>query len=172
MKHRPILAIAAIISAVAASSGSAQDTLWAPTDFDGAYVQIIDNARNGCWTNIGKVREYAEDQLTLAGFKVIQEPEYKTGIPRPLLRDNFTAYKLHVNASRQDSGMCIGYLNSSFWGAIAPGYDQRKLIEGQIGPPFVWSVWNKENLNSYMFDQVKGTIQKWVELGEKELIRE
>lgn len=140
--------------------------LWHPSDYDGAFVRIIDDATNGCWTNIGEVRKYAEDQLALAGFKVVEEPEEKANLPHPLLRENLTAYTLHVNASRQDNGLCIGYLSSSFWGAVAPGYDQSKLIVTQIGPPFVWSVWNDENLNQYMYDQVKDTIEAWVELGE------
>ncbi|WP_425085789.1 hypothetical protein [Ruegeria profundi] len=158
--------VASTMATVVCSTCATAGPLWQPSDFDGAFVRIVDDATNGCWTNIGEVRKYAEDQLALAGFTVVEEPEKKADLPLPLLRENYTAYLLHVNASRQDNGVCFGYLSSSFWGAVAPGYDQSKLIVGQIGPPYVWSVWNKENLNQYMYDQVKDTIEAWVELGE------
>lgn len=159
--------VAAVLAVVANAHSVAADPIWQPSDFEGAYVWIVDNATNGCWTNIGEARKYAEDQLELAGFKVIEAPEFGAEQPHPLLRNNIIAYNLHVNASRKDNGVCIGYLNSSFWGAVAPAYDQSKLIVGQIGAPYVWAVWNKESLNQYMFDQVKDTIEAWVELGAK-----
>ncbi|WP_066705359.1 hypothetical protein [Celeribacter ethanolicus] len=144
------------------------DPLWEPNDFDGVYVRLNDDATNGCWTNIRETKKYAEDQLALAGFNVIDEPEFKAELPHaphPLLRENIAEYNLHVRASREDSGVCIGYLNSTFRGAIAPGYDQSKLIVGQIGFPYVWTVWDSKNLNEYMFDQVKDTIEAWIKLG-------
>lgn len=160
------LTTAATFALAATASNAVADPLWQPSDYDGVYVWIIDNATNGCWTNIGEVRLYTKDQLALAGFKVIDQPEYDPELPQPVLRDNIAAYQLHVNASRQEDGLCIGYLSSSFWGAVAPGYDQSKLIMGQIGFPYVWSVWNNENLNEYLYDQVRGTIRAWVKFGE------
>lgn len=158
------------VALIAFSNAASAEGLWKPSDFDGAYVHIFDNATNGCWTNIRETRSYAEDQLELAGFNLVERPESKEHEPHPLLINNIVEYRIHVKASRQDNGLCIGYLNSSFWASVAPGYDQSKLILGQIGAPYVWAVWNNKNLNQYMFDQVKDTIEEWVQLGETPIL--
>jgi len=35
-------------------------------------VAIYDEARGGCWTNIGEAKSYAEDKLMLKGAKVVK----------------------------------------------------------------------------------------------------
>ena len=36
-------------------------------------VAIFDEARGGCWTNIGEAKRYAEDKLMLKGAKIVKE---------------------------------------------------------------------------------------------------
>ena len=39
------------------------------------YVNLIDDARDGCWTNIGEVRNYIEDKLAEKGAVVVENPD-------------------------------------------------------------------------------------------------
>ena len=55
-----------------------QASAWVSKGFIPANVSLVsvdikDQASNGCWTNIGEVKRYAEDKLELAGFKVSRE---------------------------------------------------------------------------------------------------
>lgn len=61
--------------AVWAPSASADQVMWQSADFDGAWVEIIDRAQNGCWTNLIESREYSEGKLELAGFSISEKPE-------------------------------------------------------------------------------------------------
>ena len=38
------------------------------------YVFITDQANDGCWTNIGEVRQYVEDKLTKKGALIVDGP--------------------------------------------------------------------------------------------------
>ena len=44
-----------------------------PSNVSKITVEISDQANDGCWTNIGEVKRYAEDKLELAGHKVLRE---------------------------------------------------------------------------------------------------
>ena len=39
------------------------------------FVNILDDARDGCWTNIGEVRTYMEDKLSENGAIVVDKFE-------------------------------------------------------------------------------------------------
>ena len=39
------------------------------------WVNLIDDAKDGCWTNIGEVRTYIEDKLAENGAVVFENPE-------------------------------------------------------------------------------------------------
>lgn len=41
-----------------------------PSKIDSIAVYINDGAKDGCWTNLGEAKRYAEDKLELAGFTV------------------------------------------------------------------------------------------------------
>lgn len=162
--------IACFLSLSAVSAEASEDVLWKPSHFDGAYIVIDDDAKNGCWTNIGETRAYAEDQIELAGFTLVEPPETASDEPHPLLFSNLVEYRLRVKASRQDNGVCVGHLESSFRTAVKPANDTTKVVVGQLGQSYVWTVWNSKNLNEYLFDQVRDTIRSWVEIGETPLM--
>ena len=44
-----------------------------PKNVSQITVNISDQANDGCWTNIGEVKRYAEDKLELSGHKVLKE---------------------------------------------------------------------------------------------------
>lgn len=52
-----------------------------PASFTNVSVRLADDARNGCWTNLGEVKTYAEDKLTLKGFTVVPHDENRPRSP-------------------------------------------------------------------------------------------
>ncbi len=68
-------------------------------------IQILDGAKNGCWTNIGEVKRYAEDKLELAGARVTSENNYLWAPSATL--------EIEVNAVRAKNGNCLGMLYTS-----------------------------------------------------------
>ncbi|KIN60640.1 hypothetical protein Z945_1616 [Sulfitobacter noctilucae] len=133
--------------------------------FDGVYVTIRDHADGGCWTNIRETRNYAQDQLELVGFNVIEMPERDNGLPHPVLRENIAEFKIQVDATRAETGLCHGSINTSFWAAVSPKYNQRKIIIGQIGLDLHTTIYNSDTLNEAMFDSIKTSIQSWMRIG-------
>ena len=86
-----------------------QASAWVSKEFIPANVSLItvtidDQAKDGCWTNIGEVKRYTEDKLELVDFKVS--------------REKFNTYKdknhyllgVKVNANR-NGGKCYGVID-------------------------------------------------------------
>ena len=75
-----------------------------PANISKIHIEIVDQATEGCWTNIGEVKRYAEDKLRLAGFNV---PE-----------GNFEGYDdikhyvfvISITAQR-NGGLCFGAID-------------------------------------------------------------
>ena len=44
------------------------------------YVNIMDDARDGCWTNIGEVRTYIEDKLSEQGAVVADSVDFAVAL--------------------------------------------------------------------------------------------
>lgn len=141
------------------------EPLWKPSDFDGVYVAILDDATGGCWTNIRETRKYAQDQLDLVGFDVIEMPIRDNGLPHPVLRKNIAEFKIQVSASRGEAGLCRGSIQSSFWAAVSPRYNQNRLIVGQIGLAQQTMFYSGDTVNQVMFDNIKTSIGSWIKLG-------
>ena len=74
-----------------------------PANVSKIHVDIVDHAKEGCWTNIGEVKRYTEDKLRLAGFNV------------PM--DNFDGYEdlqhyvfVITITSQRNAGLCFGVI--------------------------------------------------------------
>ena len=52
------------------TSALAQEKLLTPENVGDVNVFIIDDAVNGCWTNLRESREYAEEQLKIRGYTI------------------------------------------------------------------------------------------------------
>jgi len=83
-----------------------------PANISKIHVDIVDHAKEGCWTNIGEVKRYTEDKLRLAGFNV------------PM--DNFVGYeeKQHyvfviTITSQRNAGLCFGSIEIDITRATA-----------------------------------------------------
>ena len=100
-----------------------QASAWVSQDFklsnvDEINVKIVDQADDGCWTNIGEVKRYAEDKLELAGYNVYRKK-----------KNGFTGYKhyklqIMVHSYRNASGC---------WGAVEFLLYNQTEIEGIVG---------------------------------------
>ena len=84
------------------------------------YVNLIDDARDGCWTNIGEVRNYIEDKLAEKGALVVENPNIAVVL-------NF-----RVIATRwSGSGWCYGSMTLSLnVPAVVPNTDFK--VNGSI----------------------------------------
>jgi len=117
------------------TSALAQEKLLTPENVGDVHVAIIDNAVNGCWTNLRESREYAEEQLKMRGYtiskvRLFEHPDAGSAMQKylPLVqklpeefseedRDNLLLDILQGNrfslvvevlSKRGDGGLCFG----------------------------------------------------------------
>ena len=74
------------------------------------YVQIIDQASDGCWTNLTDTKRYIENKISENGAK-IQNKRDKTDLTLSFL----------VHASRSKYGWCYGNTNLTLTANIRVG---------------------------------------------------
>jgi hypothetical protein len=93
-------------SLVALTSGSlaADEGYTLPDDFDRQAMEtiavgLIDDAKDGCWTNLIEVRSYAEGRVTEAGLRVDPESPY--------------TLLISMQANRPEGGPCVGMAEAS-----------------------------------------------------------
>lgn len=64
------------------------------------FVQVIDKAKEGCWTNISETREYIKNKLSESGAKLIDD-QSKTDL----------TLKFAILAQRTGHGWCYGNMS-------------------------------------------------------------
>lgn len=75
-----------------------------PANISKIHIEIVDRATEGCWTNIGEVKRYAEDKLRLAGFNV-PEGNFKG-------YDDIKHYVFVISITAQrNGGLCFGAID-------------------------------------------------------------
>jgi hypothetical protein len=168
MKQAPVWVFGLALAMAATGPASAKDFLWSPKNFDGAWVEVRDNAKNGCWTNIGESQTYAEDQLKIAGFKMIEKPEVEEDGNNPLLDGFRVKLIIDVRGSRWKDGLCVGHIMTHFLGSVVPRDDQDSIIVNPIGPTEAWTIWDEKNFNTYVLDHIKAYVGFWIRTGEVE----
>ena len=92
------LIILLIITVVFATSASSQyvDPNFSIQNFK-VFVQVIDKAKEGCWTNISETRKYIKNKLSERGAKLIEDRS-KTDL----------TLKFAIMAKRTGHGWCYG----------------------------------------------------------------
>ena len=77
------------------------------------YVNIMDDARDGCWTNIGEVRTYIEDKLSEQGAVVADSVDFAVALNFRILATRWVGV-----------GWCYGSLTLSLGvQAVVPNTD-------------------------------------------------
>ena len=114
-------------------------------------VIIDDNAIDGCWTNIGEVKRYAEDKLELAGFKVLKE-KYERAVD-----DSHYIFNVVVN-SKTGAVTCFGDMQFSIFKFIQNNNMLGMFLVGFYSNNFTGA----ENANQYTL-KLMGDFMKEVE---------
>ena len=131
-----------------------QASAWVSKGFIPANVSLVsvdikDQASNGCWTNIGEVKRYAEDKLELAGFKVSREKFqwYEN--------DRHYILSIMVNSSRNVS-TCFGNIEFGLAKFIKSNNMEGMYLVGQYGSNFTGT----ENANQYTLKLMGGFMEE------------
>ena len=97
---RKFLVILTIVLGVTTSvSAQYVDPNFSIKDFK-VFVQVIDKAKEGCWTNISETRKYIKNKLSESGAKLIDD-QSKTDL----------TLKFAILAQRTGHGWCYGNLS-------------------------------------------------------------
>ena len=93
------------------NSVSAQyvDSNFSIKDFK-VFVQVIDKAKEGCWTNISETRKYIKNKLSESGAKLIDD-QSKTDL----------TLKFSILAQRTGHGWCYGNMSLSLTANVMLG---------------------------------------------------
>ena len=116
---------------------------------------INDSARDGCWTNIGEVKLYAEDKLLLSGAKIVKNA------PNIVPSANYgSAFEVNLLAYRDNQGWCIASFTARFT-ATDRGQLNDKLNGIVVYSEISGNEVIKSNLNNSMINLVKDAIAEW-----------
>ena len=74
------------------------------------FVQVIDKAKEGCWTNISETRKYIKNKLSETGAKLIDD-QSKTDL----------TLKFSILAQRTGHGWCYGNMSLSLTANVMLG---------------------------------------------------
>ena len=95
-------------------------------------VEIVDNAKGACWTNLKEVREYAEEKLRTFGVEKSETDIMDTDLQTYWLFVHVAALRTLQN----NAGMCLGSVDVSLesWTTIN-GKDHRSSLGDYHGRP-------------------------------------
>ena len=133
---------------------STQASAWVSKGFVPANVSKInvgmnDDAKGGCWTNIGEVKRYTEDKLELAGFTVQRDRfEYY---------DDRNHFVLGVGVTaKRNNGRCYGEISMYIMKQAIENNVHAKFIVGEYGSIFT----GYDNVNQYILELVGGFMKE------------
>ena len=94
-----LLALTFVVGVANSVSAQYVDPNFSIRDFK-VFVQVIDKAKEGCWTNISETRKYIKNKLSESGAKLIED-QSKTDLTL-----NFS-----ILAQRTGHGWCYGNMS-------------------------------------------------------------
>lgn len=116
-------------------------------------VELNDDVSDGCWTNLGEVRRYAEDKLSNADANVVSE---HIGPLSPDLNNYW--FSINVLGYRLNSGVCIGSIETNILsGSVLSGVFHLAYV--QTSKLLVNSV-SGSNLNNQVLNLVGDSIRE------------
>ena len=116
-----------------------------PSSLGGIEVEIIDDADDGCWTNLGEAKTYAADKLGILGYEVVQK--WSSGD---------ASFQIYVNSERDSDNVCYGNVNVIIY--IARTTDR---IFGYHRVGKTGSIFKRpNNANSIVLEQIKTLIDE------------
>ena len=146
---KKLLIITLILSAQAAFAWTNKDFRIANKNI---VVEVYDDATNGCWTNLGEVKSYAKDKLSIAGANMKNE---HTGLVRPD-NDNYW-YTISVIGYRLNNGVCIGSISTELYSAVRFREFHFAYVQSET---MLVNSSNGSNLNNQVLSVVGDNIRK------------
>ena len=104
-----ILLLTIILGMANSASSQYVDQNFSIKDFK-VFVQVIDKAKEGCWTNISETRKYIKNKLSKSGAKLIDD-QSKTDL----------TLKFSILAQRTGHGWCYGNMSLSLTANVMLG---------------------------------------------------
>ncbi len=155
MKSLLLAGVSIAMTAVSTPS-LAQEKQLTPDVFKRAFVKIIDEASDGCWTNIKEAKRYAEDQFELAGFPVDREMNEITDL-------NEAEIVIWLTGKRRDNGICFGSYSAS---VNTPLHFEEidKYYIARVGAGASADYLNNENANTAVLNAIKEFAESWPNL--------
>ena len=93
------LILAFIVGTASSTSAQYVDPNFSIKDFK-IFVQVIDKAKEGCWTNISETRKYIKNKLSNSGAKLVDDQS-----------NTDLTLKFSILAQRTGHGWCYGNMS-------------------------------------------------------------
>ena len=107
--RKSILLLALVVGMANSASSQYVDPNFSIKNFK-VFVQVIDKAKEGCWTNISETRNYIKNKLSESGTKLIDD-QSKTDL----------TLKFAILAQRTGHGWCYGNMSLSLTANVMLG---------------------------------------------------
>ena len=95
-----LTAVCFLIASMSASYSFSIIKTFTPNNVKSVKVEIYDGAKEGCWTNLGEVKRYAEDKLELAGYRIWKKSDIDAA--------DQDRYYLSINVNSGRGNGCYG----------------------------------------------------------------
>ena len=126
------------------------------TNIGKIQVRLMDDATDGCWTNIKEVKVYAEDKLEMIGADVMP---FNNSLP---IAGKENTFDIEVGGSRFIGGFCHGMIHISLGGFARVPFGEKGVglfrysdINFRVAAP--------DNFNNEVLNAVKKAIEEWEE---------
>ena len=134
-----ILMLAVIVGTATSTSAQYVDQNFSIKDLK-VFVEIIDKAKEGCWTNISDTRKYIQNKLSESGVSLIDD-QSKTDL----------TLKFSLVAQRTGHGWCYGNLSLNLTANV------------RLGEYMILGTFYQKNTVDIKSQHFNNTALKWLE---------
>lgn len=177
-------ALFAVFLSMIASVALAEERphLFTPEQIKIGEVSLVDNAKNGCWTNLKESREYLEEQFRLNGYELLSQealiaPEEERrrvgnvvsrlvdeapqsvvkGAYLTMIQDNRYDATIKVHAVRTTAGSCIGTMRISIQRILVGHHED---VVTTVDVDYLENIYSEpDNLNIEVLDLSKSFVK-------------
>ena len=134
-----ILMLTVIVGTATSTSAQYVDQNFSIKDLK-VFVEIIDKAKEGCWTNISDTRKYIQNKLSESGITLIDE-QSKTDL----------TLKFSIVAQRTGHGWCYGNLSLNLTANV------------RLGEYMILGTFYQKNTVDIKSQHFNNSVLKWLE---------
>ena len=107
--RKSILLLALVVGMANSASSQYVDPNFSIKNFK-VFVQVIDKAKEGCWTNISETRKYIKNKISNSGAKLVDDQS-----------NTDLTLKFSILAQRTGHGWCYGNMSLSLTANVMLG---------------------------------------------------